>query len=231
MIKKGGEKMKKKIFLDTASIEEVRRWNKRGIVEGVTTNQKIFLAEGGIDFKTRVLEICQEVDGDVSIELTSYGVNKMVKEAEKYAKWHQNVTIKVPMTTDGSGLAVIKRLSKRGIKTNATVMMTCEQLMLAAKAGATYVSLFFNRSQDSGEDAVRELRAAKDFITKAGLKAQIIAGSIRNPKDVGRAYEAGADIVTIPPNILEGILQNKKTEETIKEFDEAWAAFQQAQKK
>lgn len=217
-----------KIFLDTASIAEVRKWKKRLFLDGITTNQKIFLAEKGINFRTRVFEICNENVGDVSVELTSHGVGEMIEEARKYATWHKAIVIKVPMTPDGSGLEVIKKLKTYGIKTNATCMMTADQLILAAKAGATYVSLFYNRSKDSGKDADRELQKAKVFLTKDSTpakKPQIIVGSIRKPSDVSDAFFAGADIVTIPPKILEEILDNKKTIETIKEFDDAWKEF------
>jgi len=218
-----------KIFIDTASIDEIKKWKKRLFIDGVTTNQKIFLSEKGVNFKQRVLEICNEEIGDVSIELTTYGVGKMVTEAREYASWHKNIVIKVPMTTDGSGLEVVKRLKTYGIKTNATCMMTAEQLILAANAGATYVSLFYNRSKDSGEDADEELRKTKHFISskqRFSVKAaKIIAGSIRYPSDVSDAFYAGADIVTITPKILEAIMDNKKTAETIKEFDEAWVEF------
>jgi len=214
-----------KIFLDTASIYEVRKWKKRIKIDGVTTNQKIFLAEKGVDFEKRVMEICNENVGDVSVELTTHGVEKMVSEARSYAKWHKNITIKVPMTVDGSGLEVIKRLKTYGIKTNATCMMTAEQLILAASAGATYVSLFYNRSKDCGNDANYEIEKAKTFLSYPNCKTKIIIGSIRFPVDVGSAFEAGADIVTISPKILDRILDNEKTAETIKEFDDAWKEF------
>ena len=214
-----------KIFLDTASIEEVKKWKKRIKIDGVTTNQKIFLAEKGVNFKKRVLEICNENVGDVSVELTTHGVENMVSEAREYASWHINIAVKVPMTTDGSGLEVIKRLKTYGIKTNATCMMTGEQLILAASAGATYVSLFYNRSKDSGLDADDELQKAKIFLSYQNCKTRIIVGSIRYPKDVGDAFKTGAHIVTVTPKILNKILDNKKTAETIKEFDEAWREF------
>ncbi len=216
------------IFIDTANIDEIKKWKKRIELGGVTTNQKIFLAEKGVNFKKRVLEICDENIGDVSVELTLPGINAMVDEARQYAMWNGNITIKVPMTLDGDGLEVIKRLKTYGIKTNATCMMTAEQLILAAMAGATYVSLFYNRSKDSGKDPVLELKKVSFFLSKQKFstkRTRIIVGSIRKPEDVGNAFYAGADIVTISPKILVAMLQNEKTEETIKEFDEAWREF------
>ena len=244
-----------KIFIDTADIEDIKTWNVRGIVDGVTTNKNIFLKqlekEGYVDFEKTVVAICKEVNGPVSVELTRHDdVEKMVEEAEKYAGWHKNVVIKVPMTPDGIGLDVIRRLSQKEIKTNATIMMTAEQLILAAKAGATYVSIFYNRARDvpkrkEGEsnknykrrvqealvkDPQREIRVAKQFIQESGLNSKIIAGSLREPKDISAALEAGADIVTIPGKILVEMLKHPMTDITIVEFDESWEKFQKALK-
>lgn len=218
--------MAREVFIDTASVDDVLLWFQRGIVDGVTTNQKIFLTEGSIDFKRRVLAICDAVPRlPVSIELTSRGAEMMTAEAIGYASWRENIVIKVPVTADGTGLQVINVLSKAGRATNATLMMTAEQLILAARAGATYVSLFFNRAKDSGEDPCREIGRVRRFIDAGRYRTKIIAGSIRQPKDVGDAYDAGADIVTMPPKILEGILAHPKTAETAQEFDAAWQEF------
>ncbi len=220
--------MAREIFIDTASIEDVRRWNRYGVIDGVTTNQKIFLAEGDVDFRSRVLEICREVSGPVSVELTTHGTDEMVEEGLEYSNWHPQIVVKVPMTTNGDGLAVVSSLVRRDVKTNVTVMMTFEQLLLAARAGATYISIFFNRARDGGEDPIREIRATREWLDAGGYRAKIIAGSIRSAKDVGQAFEAGADVLTIPPKILDAMLDHPKTVETIREFDEAWAEFQAA---
>jgi transaldolase len=131
------------------------------------------------------------------------------------------------MSTNGEGLEVIAMLSKAGIATNATLMMTVEQLLLAARAGATYISLFVNRARDGGEEPYNEIAKARRFLDAGSYRSKIIAGSIRAPKDVGLAYDAGADIVTIPPKILAAMLNHPKTEETAVEFDAAWAQFRQ----
>jgi transaldolase len=218
--------MSREVFIDTASMEELLTWQKRGIVAGVTTNQKIFLTEGSIDFKQRVHAICDIVPTlPVSIELTSRSAESMTAEAIGYAGWRPNIVIKVPVTGDGIGLQVINVLSKAGLATNATLMMTAEQLILAISAGASYVSLFFNRAKDAGEDACVEIGRARRFVDAGGHRAKIIAGSIRRPKDVGEAFDAGADIVTVPPPILQAILNHPKTAETAREFDAAWEEF------
>ncbi|MEM0121465.1 MAG: transaldolase family protein [Thermoprotei archaeon] len=146
------------IFLDTADTHEIREFLSWGIGEGVTTNQKIFLAEGGTDFKARVLEICNLKEWPVSVETTTKGYENLVEEAKQYASWHRNIVVKVAMDKDGVGLRVVRRLVDEGIKTNMTCMVTFNQLYLAAKAGATYVSLFFNRARDAGLDPVKTIK-------------------------------------------------------------------------
>ena len=214
-----------KIFLDTASADEIREFLSWGIGDGVTTNQKIFLSEGSVDFKGRVLEICNmKQDWPVSVETTTKGFDELVAEARAYAKWHKNVVVKVAMDKDGVGLRVVKKLHDEGIRTNMTVMMTLNQLFLAAKAGASFVSLFFNRARDAGLDPVRTIKEVAPFLRKQG-GAELIVGSIRKPEDVEEIVSAGADIATITPKVLRQMVFHAKTEETIKEFDEAWKEF------
>jgi len=222
--------MQPQIFIDTADVEAIRTWNKRGIIDGVTTNQKIFSAQlekyGIVDVKKTVIAICKEVSGSVSVELTTHeSVKDMMSEAIEYASWHHNVAVKVPMTPDGLGLDVVRELTRLKIKTNMTIMMTAAQLILAAKAGATYVSLFYNRAKDAGLDPKREISLAKKYIQEANLTSRIIAGSIRKPEDVSEIVEANADIITIPDKILDEMLKHEMTDKTIIEFDESWKAF------
>jgi len=213
-------------FLDTASTEEVKKILPWGVLSGLTTNQKIFLQEGGVDFKKRALELISLVNGPVSLELTSTNVTDMVREANEYFSWEpKHVVVKVPMKGDGSGVEVIHELHSQGIPINATVMMTPMQAMLAAKAGATYTSLFFNRIRDAGEDPVVAIRQTRELLDRAGLKAKIIAGSIRQPKDVLDAAAAGAHVLTIPYKIMVQLPFHAKSEETIREFDHAWQDF------
>ena len=216
-----------KIFLDTASLKEIEEISSWGIIDGVTTNQKIFLQEGGVDFKKRVLDICETIDGPVSVETTKSTVGEILEEAREYASWHKNVVIKVAMFGNGNGLKIVSRLKKNGIKTNMTVMMTFNQLVLAAKAGATYVSLFYNRARDVGENPVQIIKDYVGLCKESGLGAELIVGSIRTPEDVATAIAAGAHILTIPTKILTQMPFNKRTEETIQEFDKAWLEFLQ----
>jgi transaldolase len=218
------------IFLDTASLLEIEEFTKWGIADGVTTNQKIFLSEGGVDFKKRVMDICNLVNGPVSVETTKSTVPELIAEGREYASWHGNVVVKVAMFGDGRGLQVVNQLARSGIKTNMTVMTTYNQLMLAAKAGATYVSLFYNRSKESGENPVQIIR---DYVASAkeqGITAKLIVGSIRTPEDVATAMAAGAHVMTIPSKILKQMPFSKRSEETIAEFDKAWQDFLAAAK-
>jgi transaldolase len=221
------------IFLDTASVNEIRKTLPWGLISGVTTNQKIFLAEKGCNFRDRVQEILSLVDGPLSVELTRTGGTneEMIKEAMEYSKWNsKNIVIKVPMFGDGRGLEIIAKLRKRRVKTNATAIVSVNQVVLAAKAGATYASIFFNRVRDAGEDAERVVRESRSLLDRMQTRTKLIVGSMRKPEDVTQAAIAGAHIVTIPYKILVQMPFHKKTEETIAEFDRAWQEFKQAEK-
>ena len=218
------------IFLDTASLAEIEEFARWGIADGVTTNQKIFLSEGGVDFKKRVLDICGLVNGPISVETTKTTVPELIAEGKEYASWHGNIVVKVAMYGDGRGLQVVNQLAKAGIKTNMTVMMTYNQLILAAKAGATYVSLFYNRSKEAGQDPVQIIRDYAAASKEQNIPARIIVGSIRTPEDVATAIAAGAHVMTIPSKVLRQMPFSKRSEETIAEFDKAWQEFLAAQR-
>ncbi|MDA4118716.1 MAG: fructose-6-phosphate aldolase [Thaumarchaeota archaeon] len=212
-------------FLDTASLKDIDEFVRQGIADGATTNQKIVLSEGNVDFKRRILDICALVDGPVSVETTKSTVPELLAEARDYASWHKNVVVKVAMYGDGKGLQVVHQLARERIRTNMTAMMTFNQLVLAAKAGATYVSLFYNRSIEAHEDALQIIRDYATLAKEQNLSARLIVGSIRKPGDVAEAVAAGAHIITIPAKILREMAFNKRTEETIEEFDKAWEDF------
>ncbi|MEM3684037.1 MAG: transaldolase family protein [Conexivisphaerales archaeon] len=213
------------IFLDTASAAEIKQFLSWGIGDGVTTNQKIFLSEGNVDFKQRVLEICNmKKEWPVSVETTTHTFEELVEEAREYSSWHRNVVVKVAMHKDGLGLRVVKKLHDEGIKTNMTCMVTFNQLYLAAKAGATYVSLFFNRARDAGLDPVKTIHEIMPVLERE-TESRLIVGSIRKPEDVEEVVSADAHIITITPKVLAQMPFHQKTEDTIKEFDDAWNEF------
>ena len=221
------------IFLDTASIKEIKEILPWGLISGITTNQKIFLAEKGCNFKDRVQEILTLVNGPLSVELTrTDGTDEeMIKEALEYSRWSpKNIAIKVPMFGNGRGLKIVTQLRARKVRTNMTALVTTSQVVLAAKAGATYASIFFNRVKDAGEDAERAVRESRALLDRMGSPTKIIVGSIRRPEDVAQAAVAGTHVITIPYKILTQMPYHKKTEETIAEFDRAWQEFKQAEK-
>ena len=220
------------IFLDTASVKEIKETLSWGIISGVTTNQKIFLAEKGVNFKDRVLEILSLVNGPLSVELTktSGSDEDLVEEAKEYSRWNpQNIVVKVPMFKDGRGLRIVNRLKKENIKTNMTCLIATNQVMLASKVGATYASIFFNRVRDVGMDPVKVIQESRRIIEDSRSSTKIIVGSIRKPEDVNEAAVAGAHITTVPYKILVQMPFHPKTEETIKEFDQAWQEFKKAE--
>ena len=220
------------IFLDTASTTEIKAILPWGVISGLTTNQKIFSCEKGVNFNERVLEILKLVEGPVSIEVTrTTGTDQeLLDEAREYACWGSNIVIKVPMWGDGKGLRITTKLKELGIKTNLTCLMSTSQMLLAAKAGATYASLFFNRVRDSKEDPCRVITEARRIIEDSRSPTKIIVGSIRRPEDVTEAAVAGAHIVTVPYKILKQMPYHQKTEETIREFDTAWLEFKKNEK-
>ena len=216
------------IFIDTASVKEIREFLPWGVISGTTTNQKIFSCEKGINFKDRVKEILSVIDAPLSIEVTKTNESDeaLVAEAKEYSSWSpKNIVIKVPMFGNGRGLVLASKLHKEKIKTNVTCLITANQVMLAALSGATYASIFYCRVRDAGGDPVKVILDSKRILEESGLKTKIIVGSIRKPEDVAEAAAAGAHIITITPKVLLQMPFHQKTEDTIKEFDQAWLEF------
>jgi transaldolase len=220
-------------FIDTASAEDIKKFLPWNVISGVTTNQKIFSCEKGVNFKDRVHEILSLVEAPVSIEVTKTGESDevLVAEAKEYSSWNpKNIVIKVPMWGNGRGLVLASKLHKEKIKTNVTCLMTTNQVVLAALSGATYASVFYCRVRDSGGDPVKVIQDSKRIIEEGGLPTKIIVGSIRKPEDVAEAAAAGAHIITITPKVLLQMPFHQKTEDTIKEFDQAWLEFKASYK-
>ena len=215
-------------FIDTANVKEIKDILPWGILSGVTTNQKIFSCEKGINFKDRVKEILSVIDAPLSIEVTKTNESDeaMIEEAKEYSSWNpKNIVIKIPMFGNGRGLILANKLHKLKIKTNVTCLITTNQVVLAALSGATYASIFYCRVRDAGGDPVKVLQDSKRIIQESGLQTKIIVGSIRKPEDVAEAAAAGAPIITITPKVLLQMPFSQKTEDTIKEFDQAWLEF------
>ena len=208
-----------KIFIDTANLDQIKEINSWGILDGVTTNPTL-VAKEGCDFETRVRDICQVVDGPISAEAVSMEAEGMVKEARQLSKIHKNIIVKIPMTSEG--LKAVKVLSKEGIKTNVTLVFSPNQALLAAKAGATYVSPFVGRLDDISHDGMALVRDIVTIFRNYGFKTQVIAASMRHPVHVTEAALAGAHVATVPYDVLKKMLKHNLTDEGIQKFLKDW---------
>ena len=210
------------IFIDSSDPKEIKDLFAWGVLSGVTTNPLIISKERpDADLGEIVREILAVSWGDVSVELTTETESEMLAEASGYHAWDpQRITIKVPMSE--AGLRVLHQLSKKGVKTNVTCLMSMNQAYLAALAGATYVSIFSGRVRDMGYDVKPIIAATRNVLDRENLPSKIIVGSMRHMMDVNEALEAGAHVPTITPTILRKMVWNPRTIETINEFNSAW---------
>jgi len=210
-----------KIFLDSADPEKIRRFAASGLVDGVTTNPTLILKSGRKQ-KDAILEICKLISGPVSVEGVEEKAEGMVKDGEEFSKWAANVVVKIPMTEEG--LKAVTALSKKGIKTNVTLVFSVNQALLAAKAGATFVSPFVGRLDDINEDGMKLIEEIMLVYKNYGFKTEVIVASVRSEKHVVRSAEAGAHIATIPPEILEKMFCHPLTDKGIAKFLEDYKA-------
>lgn len=206
-------------FIDTADIEEIREAKRMGILDGVTTNPSL-IAKTGRDFMSVIREICQEVDGPISVEVVSTEAAQMVREAQDLARLHENIVIKVPITTEG--LKAIVSLSEMGIRTNCTLVFSPLQALLAAKAGATYVSPFVGRLDDISHDGMDLVEQVIRIYDQYEMETQVLVASVRNPLHVLRAALMGADVVTVPFQVLGQLAKHPLTDIGLKKFLEDW---------
>jgi len=212
-----------KIFMDTANIEKIKEINSWGIVDGVTTNPSL-IAKEGKDFKTVVAEICQIVDGPISAEVLASDAPGMVREARELAAIHDNVVIKIPMTEEG--LKATRTLAEEGITVNVTLIFSAAQALLAAKAGAKFVSPFVGRLDDVGEDGMRLISEIMSILDNYDIDTEVIVASVRDPIHAVEAARLGAHIATIPYEVLKKMVKHPLTDIGIKKFEEDWARTQ-----
>ena len=208
-----------KLFIDTANVEEIRKANEMGVICGVTTNPSLIAREGR-DFKEVVKEITEIVDGPISAEVISLEADKMLEEAFELVKIHKNIVIKLPMTEEG--LKAVSVLSKKGIKTNVTLIFSATQALLAARAGASYVSPFVGRLDDIGQEGISLIRDIAEIFNIHGIETEIIAASTRNGMHVTNAALAGADIATVPYNVIMSMTKHPLTDAGIAKFLKDW---------
>ncbi len=208
-----------KLFIDTANVDEIRKANDMGIICGVTTNPSL-IAKEGRNFVEVVKEITSIVDGPISAEVISLESDKMVEEALELVKIHKNIVIKIPMTIEG--LKAVKILSSKGIKTNVTLIFSAAQALLAARAGATYVSPFLGRLDDVGINGMLLIEEVVEIFSKHNIKTEIIAASIRNPIHVLDSARLGCHIATVPYKVLIQMTKNPLTDIGVEKFLKDW---------
>lgn len=210
---------KVKLFIDSANIDEIREVAEMGVVCGVTTNPSL-VAKEGRDFKEVVSEICRIVDGPVSAEVISQDADGMIREAAEISTWSPNIVIKIPMTSEG--LKAVKVLAARGINTNVTLIFSSSQALLAARAGATYVSPFVGRLDDISSDGMNVVAETASIFDIHGIATEIIAASIRHPMHVIEAALVGSDIATVPYKVLMQMAKHPLTDAGIERFLADW---------
>ena len=208
-----------RFFIDTANVDDIRKANDMGVICGVTTNPSLIAKEGRV-FEDVIAEIASIVDGPISgeVKATTTDAEGMIREGREIAKIHPNMVVKIPMTAEG--LKAVKVLSAEGVKTNVTLIFTANQALLAARAGATYVSPFLGRLDDISVRGVDLITEISEIFDVAGIETEIIAASIRNPMHITDCALAGADIATVPYKVIEQMTHHPLTDEGIKKFQE-----------
>jgi transaldolase len=209
-----------KIFLDTANIEAIKKYLELGIVDGITTNPSLLLKENSRDPIDLMKKIVKLVDGPVSLEIVAIEFEEIIKESLKLANYGDNVVVKIPMSS--VGLKAINFLTKKNIKTNVTLIFSANQALLAAKAGATYVSPFIGRLDDIGHDGLTLISDIVQIFTNYDISTQVLVASIRHPIHVIESAKLGADVVTLPPEILQKMIYHTLTDKGLEVFLSDW---------
>jgi transaldolase len=211
------------IFLDTANVREIKRWLDEGLVDGVTTNPTIMLNDGMYEVERGAKEIAELIyPRPVSVEVTSNDHADMMSQAQRFAGWADNIVVKIPVINEHGvpSLRVVRALTGQGIRVNVTACLSYGQATMAAKVGATYVSIFAGRVSDEGNDAAKIIRATAEWLARWDYQARIIVGSIRRAYDIQEASEAGAHIITTPPQFLLKLLDHKYSRDTVRGFNQ-----------
>jgi transaldolase len=209
-----------KFFIDTANLDEIRECNELGLIDGVTTNPSLVAKEGDVDFKEHLAKICEVVKGDVSAEVTALDVDGMLKEGRDYAKVAPNVVIKCPLTLDG--LKATRRFREEGTKVNVTLCFSAAQAILAAKAGANYISPFIGRLDDIATDGMQLIRDIVQIYDNYGFATEVLAASIRHPMHIVDCALAGADVATIPFKVIQQLVKHPLTDKGLEAFLADW---------
>ncbi len=214
-------------FLDTADLNAIKKYAEWGIVDGITTNPSL-IAKEGVSLEKRIKEIAKVVNGPISCEVLATDLEGMLKEGKKYSTWHKNVYVKVPMTPDGT--RAVQIFKKKGIHTNVTLTFSPGQALIAAKAGADFVSPFIGRLDDIAENGMALIAEIMKMYKNYGYKTKVLVASVRHPRHVIDAAVIGADICTMPPEILDKLIHHPLTDIGIKKFLEDWEKVKDIQK-
>src|SRR5229473_4975878 len=212
-----------RVFVDSADQKQIEHWLQQGVVDGVTTNPSIMFKDGATDLEECARRLAALLgERPLSVEVTSNELETMLKQARAFATWARNIVVKIPIVNEfgESCLGVMHRLTQEGIGVNATAILSFNQAILAAKAGATYVSIFAGRVADEGNDPTIVIRNVRQWLDDWALSARIIVGSIRTVMDIQSAALAGAHIITIPPQFLPKMVDHRYTRETVPQFNE-----------
>lgn len=212
-----------KIFIDTGDTNEIREATEMGLIDGVTTNPTL-AAKSGKPFKQLIMEITEIVDGPISAEVVSTTAPEMITEGEGLAQWHKNIVVKVPLI--GEGLKAVKALTAKGIKTNVTLCFTASQALLAAKAGATYISPFVGRLDDISTEGMQVIRDIRLIYDNYGFETQILTASARSPMHFLEAARVGSDVITAPFSVIKQLLHHPLTDIGLKKFLADWEKAQ-----
>ena len=209
-----------KFFIDTANLDEIREANELGLIDGVTTNPSLVAKEGNVDFKEHLKKICDLVNGDISAEVTAMDTEGMLREGRDYAKVASNVVVKCPMTLDG--LKATRTLTAEGIGVNMTLCFSASQAILAAKAGARYISPFIGRLDDISTDGMQLIRDIVQIYDNYGFTTEVLAASIRHPMHIVDCALAGADVATIPFKVIQQLVKHPLTDKGLEAFLADW---------
>ena len=217
-----------KFFIDTANLDEIREANDMGVLDGVTTNPSLVKKEGDIDFHEHVHTICEMVDGDVSAEVTATDFEGMMQQGRDLAQVHDNVVVKIPLIKDG--IKALRALTDEGIRTNCTLCFSPSQALVAAKAGASYISPFIGRVDDISSNGIQLIEEIVQIYDNYGFATEVLAASIRHPTHVKESALAGADVATMPFETIMKLLNHPLTDNGLQRFLDDWEEYKSARK-